>query len=213
MTYRQYLQYHANNHPSEIKRNEAGALLNIVGDDRKINGHFLTGEKVNRGLFRTPDIKEKQSNGYSATTINRVINPWWVNSYKEYSKNNKEGSGPRPGGGGYDTTVADNARKLAFLNDKLGRMPGQLDLINQAEQNRYAHIEDDYNRANSDLEDSWKQTQEDHIQPLDSVWRAVGGKLAWQMTTSKSNRTRTLATSLVLVLVVLVQLNSPCRPS
>ena len=72
------------------------------------------------------------------------------------------GYGYSYGYGGYDSSAADNARKLAFLNDKLGRMPGQLDLINQAEQNRYAHIEDDYNRANSDLEDSWKQTQEDH---------------------------------------------------
>lgn len=31
MTYRQYLQFHANNHESENKRKEAQALLNVVG--------------------------------------------------------------------------------------------------------------------------------------------------------------------------------------
>lgn len=49
MSYRQYLQYHANNHPSDIKRSEAQALLNVVGDDTNIDGNFLTGEKVDRG--------------------------------------------------------------------------------------------------------------------------------------------------------------------
>lgn len=36
-SYRQYLQYHANNHPSAAKRAEAQALLNVVGDDQRIN--------------------------------------------------------------------------------------------------------------------------------------------------------------------------------
>ena len=42
---RQYLQYHANNHPSAAKRAEAQALLNKVGDDGKLDGNFLTGQR------------------------------------------------------------------------------------------------------------------------------------------------------------------------
>lgn len=45
----QYLQYHANNNPGGVRRNEAQALLNVVGDDGRINGNFLTGER--HGLF------------------------------------------------------------------------------------------------------------------------------------------------------------------
>ena len=41
-SYRQYLQYHANNHPSATKRAEAQALLNVVGDDGGVSGHPYT---------------------------------------------------------------------------------------------------------------------------------------------------------------------------
>ena len=44
-SYRQYLQYHANNHPSATKRAEAQALLNVTGDDGGLNGYFLMGQK------------------------------------------------------------------------------------------------------------------------------------------------------------------------
>lgn len=169
MTYRQYLRYHANNHGSATKRKEAQALLNVVGNNGGLNGYFLTGNGINRkGQVQA----EQTSNGFTASALNRQVNPWWLDSYTKYSnqydKDEKNGlhSGPWKGGRGYDPYAAqqarDNARKKAFIDDKLSRMPVQLDLINQAEQNRYAHIEDDYNRANSDLEDSWKQTQEDH---------------------------------------------------
>lgn len=42
---RQYLQYHANNHPSATKRAEAQALLNVTGDDGGLNGYFLMSQK------------------------------------------------------------------------------------------------------------------------------------------------------------------------
>ena len=45
MSLRQYLQFYANNHQLQNKRNETQALLNVVGDDEKINGNFLMGEK------------------------------------------------------------------------------------------------------------------------------------------------------------------------
>lgn len=44
-SYRQYLQYHANNHPSATKRAEAQALLNVTGDDGGLNGYFLMSQK------------------------------------------------------------------------------------------------------------------------------------------------------------------------
>ena len=57
---RQYLQYHANNHPSAAKRVEAQALLNKVGDDGKLDGNFLTGQ---RGGFLGMGTREQTSNG------------------------------------------------------------------------------------------------------------------------------------------------------
>lgn len=82
MTYRQYLQYHANNHASDTKRKEAQALLNVVDDDGSINDNFLTGEKHG---FLGLQNREKQSNGFVASTVNRTLNPWWTDSYERYS--------------------------------------------------------------------------------------------------------------------------------
>lgn len=82
MSFRQYLQFHANNHESGNKRKEAQALLNVVGDDGNIDGNFLTGEK--HGLFGLK-TREKNSNGFNASTLNRIVNPWWNESYKKYS--------------------------------------------------------------------------------------------------------------------------------
>ena len=164
MSYRQYLQYHANNHPSDIKRSEAQALLNVVGDDMNINGNFLTGEKVDRGWFRAPDIREKMSNGYNASTVNRTLNPWWIDSYKKYldansPKGNDRQPFPTPGSGG---SGANAARNLALVNESLGLMPNELKRIDEAERNKYANIENNYNRDINNLENNWKQVQEDY---------------------------------------------------
>lgn len=79
-SYRQYLQYHANNHPSAAKRAEAQALLNVVGDDQRINGNFLTGRREGGFLGIGSHLQEQRSNGYNASTVNRSVNPWWQNS-------------------------------------------------------------------------------------------------------------------------------------
>ena len=159
MSYRQYLQYHANNHPSDIKRSEAQALLNVVGDDTNIDGNFLTGEKVDRGWFRAPDIREKMSNGYNASTVNRTLNPWWIDSYKKYldansPKGNDRQPSPTPGYGG---SGVNTARNLALVNESLGLMPNELKRIDEAERNKYANIDNDYNRSSNNLENNWKK--------------------------------------------------------
>lgn len=164
MSYRQYLQYHANNHPSDIKRSEAQALLNVVGDDMNINGNFLTGEKVDRGWFRAPDIREKMSNGYNASTVNRTLNPWWIDSYKKYlDANSPKGNGTQPSPTpGYGGSGVNTARNLALVNESLGLMPNELKRIDEAERNKYANIENNYNRDINNLENNWKQVQEDY---------------------------------------------------
>lgn len=164
MSYRQYLQYHANNHPSDIKRSEAQALLNVVGDDMNLDKNFLTGEKVDRGWFRAPDIREKMSNGYNASTVNRTLNPWWIDSYKKYldansPKGNDRQPSPTPGSGGYG---ANTARNIALANESLRLMPNELKRIDEAERNKYANIDNEYNRSSNNLENNWKQIQEDH---------------------------------------------------
>lgn len=80
-SYRQYLQYHANNHPSATKRAEAQALLNVTGDDGGLNGYFLMGNGTNN---RGQTVGEQKSNGYTASPLNRSVNPWWMNSYASW---------------------------------------------------------------------------------------------------------------------------------
>lgn len=80
-SYRQYLQYHANNHPSATKRAEAQALLNVTGDDGGLNGYFLMGNGTNN---KGQTVGEQKSNGYTASSLNRSVNPWWVNSYNSW---------------------------------------------------------------------------------------------------------------------------------
>ena len=93
---RQYLQYHVNNHPSAAKRAEAQALLNKVGDDGRLDGNFLTGQKVDRGWFRSPDVREQTSNGYAASTLNRSVNPWWKESYVNWRNRYNKKTGLPP---------------------------------------------------------------------------------------------------------------------
>ncbi|MBF1037285.1 MAG: hypothetical protein HXL09_01050 [Candidatus Nanosynbacter sp.] len=158
MSYRQYLQYHANNHPSDIKRSEAQALLNVVGDDMNIDGNFLTGEKVDRGWFRAPDIREKMSNGYNASIVNRTLNPWWIDSYKKYLVDNS----PKPEKTNQEklagfSSAQNTARNIALANESLRLMPNELKRIDEAERNKYANIDNDYNRSSNNLENNWKK--------------------------------------------------------
>ena len=130
---RQYLQYHVNNHPSAAKRAEAQALLNKVGDDGRLDGNFLTGQKVDRGWFRSPDVREQTSNGYTASALNRSILPWWVNSYNSW----RAGQAPKdqeenvvgPGGGGFNPFAAQEARNKA---DAIAKYDDEINQANSA---------------------------------------------------------------------------------
>lgn len=134
---RQYLQYHANNNPGAARRAEAQALLNKVGDDGKLDGNFLTGQKVDRGWFRSPDVREQTSNGYTASALNRSILPWWVNSYNSYMasqnrQNTDDTQGPGGGGGGgggFNPFAAQEARNKA---DAIAKYDDEINQANSA---------------------------------------------------------------------------------
>lgn len=129
---RQYLQYHANNNPGAAKRAEAQALLNKVGDDGKLDGNFLTGQKVDRGWFRSPDVREQTSNGYTASALNRNILPWWINSYNSYmaSQNRQNTDNTQdPGGGGFNPFAAQEARNKA---DAIAKYDDEINQANSA---------------------------------------------------------------------------------
>jgi len=133
---RQYLQYHANNHPSAAKRAEAQALLNKVGDDGKLDGNFLTGQ---RGGFLGMGTREQTSNGYTASALNRNILPWWVNSYNSWrgSQNRQNtdntqdpgGGGYYGGGGGFNPFAAQEARNKA---DAIAKYDDEINQANSA---------------------------------------------------------------------------------
>lgn len=132
---RQYLQYHANNNPGAAKRAEAQALLNKVGDDGKLDGNFLTGQKVDRGWFRSPDVREQTSNGYTASALNRNILPWWINSYNSYmaSQNRQNTDNTQDpgggGGGGFNPFAAQEARNKA---DAIAKYDDEINQANSA---------------------------------------------------------------------------------
>lgn len=144
-TYRQYLQYHANNHPSAAKRAEAQALLNVVGDDGNLDGNFLTGRREGGFLGIGSHLREQRSNGYNASTVNRSVNPWWKESYNSWKAGQAHdqgdasgggGGGYYGGGGGYNPYAAQEARnkadaiakyddEIAQANSAINRLGGQ----------------------------------------------------------------------------------------
>lgn len=162
-SYRQYLQYHANNHPSDTKRREAQALLNVVGDDRRLDGNFLTGTGTN---IRGEVTGEQLSNGFTASAINNTVNPWWSSSYDEFRKLNPTPQPPNQQwantGGGGTYRPNDDTRILAELNQQLGRYDSMFGNVDIAERNRMASILNDYNRGKGELDKGWGDAQEDH---------------------------------------------------
>lgn len=162
MSFRQYLQFHANNHESENKRKEAQALLNVVGDDGNIDGNFLTGEK--HGLFGLK-TREKTSNGFNASTLNRMVNPWWNESYKKYSaqwdKDAQSGLydvrpnlDPTRGQSGGSSMTYD-PKVVAWLDQQLARFPGLYRNIENNRQNRLKRNTEDYELYRQDAEDQY----------------------------------------------------------
>lgn len=132
---RQYLQYHVNNHPSATKRAEAQALLNKVGDDGRLDGNFLTGQ---RGGFLGMGTREQTSNGYTASALNRNVLPWWINSYNSWragqTSNHQEdtsggGGGGYYGGGGFNPYAAQEARNKA---DAIAKYDDEINQANSA---------------------------------------------------------------------------------
>lgn len=168
-SYRQYLQYHANNHPSATKRAEAQALLNVVGDDGRINGNFLTGER--HGLFgmRT---REQNSNGYSASSVNRSVNPWWQSSYASWQQANR-GGGSDPGGnqnlnlgyygggggGGWGGGNRASAAQLAEYDQGIGQLEHGLGRIDTQLGVRLGNINNQYNTKKNELRSSWNRAE------------------------------------------------------
>ena len=198
---RQYLQYHANNHPSAAKRAEAQALLNKVGDDGKLDGNFLMGQ---RGGFLGMGTREQTSNGYTASALNRNILPWWVSSYNSWKagqapKGQEENviSGP---GGGFNPFAAQEARnkadaiakyddEIAQANSAIGRLGGQeavgianagkaKDRAWQENENSFNESTGRYNMNTKDAIDNIKKTRDQIESDTATKVRSAKGILA-----------------------------------
>lgn len=167
-SYRQYLQYHALNNPGAARRAEAQALLNQVGDDGNLNGNFLMGQKVDRGWFRSPDVREQTSNGYTASTLNRSVNPWWKESYASWR--NSQGGGHQPGpntqnvggigfGGGMGGGNRASAAQLAEYDQGIGQLEHGLGRIDNQLGVRLGNINNQYNTKKNELKSSWNRAE------------------------------------------------------
>ena len=165
-SYRQYLQYHALNNPGAARRAEAQALLNQVGDDGNLNGNFLMGQKVDRGWFRSPDVREQTSNGYTASTLNRSVNPWWKESYANWR--NSQGNQPDPNkqniggigfGGGMGGGNRASAAQLAEYDQGIGQLEHGLGRIDNQLGVRLGNINNQYNTKKNELKSSWNRAE------------------------------------------------------
>ena len=171
-SYRQYLQYHANNHPSAAKRAEAQALLNVVGDDQRINGNFLTGRREGGFLGIGSHLREQRSNGYNASTVNRSVNPWWQDSYNSWRQANRGGSDPGAnqnlslgyyggggGGGGWGGGNRASAAQLAEYDQGIGQLEHGLGRIDNQLGVRLGNINNQYNTKKNELRSSWNRAE------------------------------------------------------
>lgn len=165
-SYRQYLQYHANNHPSATKRAEAQALLNVTGDDGGLNGYFLMGNGTNN---RGQTVGEQKSNGYTASSLNRSVNPWWMNSYASWR--NSQGGGHQPGpntqnigggigfGGGMGGGNRASAAQLAEYDQGIGQLEHGLGRIDNQLGVRLGNINNQYTTKKNELKSSWNRAE------------------------------------------------------
>lgn len=165
-SYRQYLQYHANNHPSATKRAEAQALLNVTGDDGGLNGYFLMGNGTNN---KGQTVGEQKSNGYTASSLNRSVNPWWMNSYANWQHSQKQGGanlnldlgGGRGGGGGGGMGGGNraSAAQLAEYDQGIGQLEHGLGRIDNQLGVRLGNINNQYTTKKNELKSSWNRAE------------------------------------------------------
>lgn len=167
-SYRQYLQYHANNHPSATKRAEAQALLNVTGDDGGLNGYFLMGNGTNN---RGQTVGEQKSNGYTASSLNRSVNPWWMNSYASWRDSQGGGHQPGPntqnigggigfgGGGGMGGGNRASAAQLAEYDQGIGQLEHGLGRIDNQLGVRLGNINNQYTTKKNELKSSWNRAE------------------------------------------------------
>lgn len=164
-SYRQYLQYHANNHPSATKRAEAQALLNVTGDDGGLNGYFLMGNGTNN---KGQTVGEQKSNGYTASSLNRSVNPWWMNSYANWQHSQKQGGanlnldlggGRGGGGGGMGGGNRASAAQLAEYDQGIGQLEHGLGRIDNQLGVRLGNINNQYTTKKNELKSSWNRAE------------------------------------------------------
>nr|DAS57156.1 MAG TPA: hypothetical protein [Caudoviricetes sp.] len=165
---RQYLQYHANNNPGGVRRSEAQALLNKVGDDGRLDGNFLMGQ---RGGFLGLGTREQTSNGYTASALNRNVLPWWINSYNSWRNSQNQGQGNTGnqnlnlgyygggGGGGWGGGNRASAAQLAEYDQGIGQLEHGLGRIDTQLGVRLGNINNQYNTKKNELRSSWNRAE------------------------------------------------------
>jgi hypothetical protein len=165
---RQYLQYHANNNPGGVRRSEAQALLNKVGDDGRLDGNFLMGQ---RGGFLGLGTREQTSNGYTASALNRNVLPWWINSYNSWRNSQNQGQGNTGnqnlnlgyygggGGGYYGGGNRASAAQLAEYDQGIGQLEHGLGRIDTQLGVRLGNINNQYNTKKNELRSSWNRAE------------------------------------------------------
>lgn len=177
-SYRQYLQYHANNHPSETKRAEAQALLGVAGDDGGLDGYFLMGAGTNN---KGETVGERLSNGYTASALNRTVNPWWTDSYVNWKKSYTDGdgasSGGSGGGGGGGVSNQYNPADLAYLDDQQSRLERQKGYADTTERDGMTQLNDEYNKSLSSANSSRSRALEDFETKRGDTQRQQGSAL------------------------------------
>ena len=175
VSYRQWLQNRAYNGTSAEVRNQANALLQVVGDDGKIDARFI-GNPFNA---QTGGTGYNQGAGqyykYGPQGMNR-INDQMLGAYnsKDVIYNGKRDQTRNTGPATihqYDPYAEQRARQAqedaknrAFLDQSLNRFDSYFGDADRTRDVRTQNINNNYNQSLNTTNKAWSRAQEDHNQ-------------------------------------------------
>lgn len=167
-TYRSYLQRWASNpNATKNERNQAQALLNVVGDDGTLDERFTSQQAYNApGVFQSG--LRSRGNWTRGGDINYDvdytgrINSGWYKAYVDEQVAARKAGPSKPGpsldptrGQSGGSSMTYDPKAVAWLDQQLARFPGLYRNIENNRQNRLKRNAEDYETYRQDAEDQY----------------------------------------------------------
>ena len=182
-SYRQWLSDRAVNGSNSAVRQQASALLNVVGNDGGINRYFIQDPVAyaasRPGGSPLKDSTQGQIAGYGPSGMTAINNEMWsaYNSPNrqygpgEGNSQNVQVLGAGTGGGAsapaYNQATVDQFDSgISSLESALGRLPGQLNIARQNVGDQYNTTVNRLNSARNAAENQYNQSSTGNMQSL-----------------------------------------------